>query len=122
MGGVLGGIIGGSSSVAPPPPPPKEMAPTRIPIGGDVQKSKLINQVSPIYPRLAAQMRIHGTVRLHAIISKDGRVIQLEVVSGPAQLQQAAMDAVRQWRFSPTLLNTVPVEVECVFDVNFNMQ
>jgi protein TonB len=118
-GGVMGGIIGGSSSVAPPPPPPKEVTPTRIPVGGEVQKSKLVNQVLPVYPRMAQQMRIQGTVRLHAIISKDGRVTELNLVSGPAMLVQAAMDAVKQWRFSPTTLNNTPVEVDCVFDVKF---
>jgi len=122
MGGVLGGIIGGSSTVAPPPPPPKEVAPTRLAVGGDVQQAKLINKVIPIYPPIARQMRIQGTVRLHAIISKDGHVIELTYVSGPPQLIQAARDAVIQWRFSPTLLNGVPVEVECVFEVTFNMQ
>jgi len=120
-GGVMGGIIGGSSSVAPPPPPPKEVTPTRIPVGGDVQKSKLINQILPVYPRMAAQMRIQGTVRLHAVISADGRVTELNLVSGPAMLVQAAMDAVKQWRFSPTTLNNTPVQVECVFEVKFTL-
>jgi protein TonB len=118
-GGVLGGIIGGSSSAAPPPPPPKEVVPQRIQQGGEVEKSKLVNQVLPVYPHMAQQMRVQGIVRLHAVISKDGRVTELNLVSGPPMLVQAAMDAVKQWRFSPTLLNTVPVEVECVFDVKF---
>ncbi len=118
-GGVMGSIINSSPSAPPPPPPPKEVIPTRIPVGGDVQKSKLINQVTPIYPRFAQQMRIQGTVRLHATISKDGRVMELTLVSGPPQLVQAAMDAVKQWRFSPTTLNNTPVEVDCVFDVKF---
>jgi len=121
-GGVLGGIIGGSSTVAPPPPPPpKEVTPTRIQQGGDVQEAMVINKVMPIYPPIARQMRIHGTVRLHAIISKDGHVAELTLVSGPAQLVPAAMDAVKQWRFRPTLLNGTPVEVECIFDIVFEM-
>jgi len=118
-GGVLDSIVSASSSAPPPPPPPKEVTPTRIAVGGDVQKSKLINQVLPVYPRMAQQMRIQGTVRLHAIISADGRVTELNFVSGPAQLMQAALDAVKQWRFSPTTLNNTPVQVECVFDVKF---
>ncbi len=122
IGGVLGGIIGGSGTVAPPPPPPKEVVPARVSVGGDVEQAKLINKVTPIYPSIARQMRIHGTVRLHAIISTDGKVIELTFVSGPAQLVQAAMDAVKQWRFSPTTLNHTPVQVDCVFDVNFIMQ
>lgn len=119
-GGVLGGIIGSSSSAAPPPPPPpKEVTPTRIPVGGDVQTAKRTVMVQPVYPHMAQQMRIQGIVRLHAIISTDGRVTELNFVSGPPQLVQAAMDAVKQWRFSPTMLNNTPVQVECVFDVKF---
>jgi len=64
---------------------------------------------------------MQGTVRLHAIISKDGTIQQLEVISGPALLQQAALDAVRQWRYKPTLLNTEPVEVDTTIDVVFSL-
>jgi protein TonB len=119
VGGVLGGIIGGVGGGA-PPPPPKE-APKRIPVGGNVQRAALIHQVLPAYPPLARQARMQGTVRLHAIISKDGTIQQLEVISGPALLQQAALDAVRQWRYKPTLLNTEPVEVDTTIDVVFSL-
>lgn len=121
IGGVLGGIIGGSSTAAPPPPPPKEVTPSRITKGGDVQMASVINKVLPIYPQIARQAHVQGVVRLDTIIDKDGRVIEVKYISGPAMLIQAAMDAVKQWRFRPTLLNTTPVQVECVFEVNFNM-
>jgi protein TonB len=121
VGGVLGGIIGGvgSSNLA-PPPPPKE-TPKRIPVGGNVQSASLIHKIQPIYPPLAKQARIQGTVRLHAIIAKDGSIQELQVMSGHALLQQAALDAVRQWRYRPTLLNGEPVEVDTTIDVIFSL-
>jgi protein TonB len=118
-GGVLGGIIGGVVSSLPPPP---KAAPARIRQGGNVQQAKLINMVRPVYPPLAKQARISGTVRLHAIIAKDGSVIQLEVLPGGHPLLiQAALDAVRQWRYQPTLLNGEPVEVDTTVDVVFSL-
>jgi protein TonB len=119
VGGVLGGIIGGVGNSA-PPPPPKE-TPKRIPVGGNVQRASLLRQVQPLYPPLAKQARIQGTVRLHAIIAKDGTIQQLEVMSGHALLQQSALDAVRQWRYRPTLLNNEPVEVDTTIDVIFTL-
>lgn len=118
MGGVLGGVIGGIGT-APPPPKPKPTGPVRI--GGQVQAAKIVNRVQPVYPPLARQTRISGTVRLHAIISKDGSIQQLEVMSGHPLLQQAALDAVRQWRYQPTLLNGEPVEVDTTIDVIFSL-
>jgi protein TonB len=116
MGGVLGGVIGG---MAPPPPKPKQTGPVKI--GGNVQAARIINRINPVYPPLARQTRINGTVRLHAIISKDGSIQQLEVISGHPLLQQAALDAVRQWRYQPTLLNGEPVEVDTTIDVIFSL-
>jgi protein TonB len=118
-GGVLGGIIGGVIGSNLPPPP--KATPARIRQGGNVQQAKLINMVRPIYPPLAKQARISGTVRLHAIIAKDGSVIQLEVVHGHPLLVQSALDAVRQWRYQPTLLNGEPVEVDTTVDVVFSL-
>jgi protein TonB len=118
MGGVLGGVIGGMGA-APPPPKPKPTGPVRV--GGNVQAARLVNKVTPIYPPLARQTRISGTVRLHAIINKDGTIQSLEVVSGHPLLQQAALDAVRQWRYQPTLLNGDPVDVDTTIDVIFSL-
>jgi periplasmic protein TonB len=114
MGGTIGGVIG---SVA--PPPPKQQS--RIRVGGNVTAAKVLNRVNPVYPPLARQTRISGTVRLHAIIAKDGTVQQLEVMSGHPLLVQAALDAVRQWRYQPTLLNGEPVEVDTTVDVIFSL-
>jgi protein TonB len=117
MGGVIGGVIGGVGA-APPPPRPSQ---TRIRQGGAVQAAMLVNRVQPQYPPLARQTRISGTVRLHAIISKDGSVQQLEVLSGHPLLVQAALDAVRQWKYRPTTLNGEPVEVDTTIDVIFSL-
>ncbi|HUI73302.1 MAG TPA: energy transducer TonB [Candidatus Acidoferrum sp.] len=117
MGGVIGGVIGGMGG-APPPPRPTV---TRITRGGNVQAAMLINRVTPMYPPLARQTRISGTVRLHALIAKDGTVQQLEVISGHPLLVQAALDAVKQWRYRPTLLNGEPVEVDTTIDVIFTL-
>src|SRR5271165_244300 len=95
VGGVLGGIIGGVPSAAPPPPPPPKKvevaaAPQRIRIGGSVQQAKLVRQPHPVYPPLAKQARIQGTVKLTAIISKDGTIQHLEVISGHPLLVPSA--------------------------------
>lgn len=117
MGGVIGGVIGGVGG-APPPPKPTQ---TRIRQGGNVTAAKLMNKVQPQYPPLARQTRISGTVRLHAIIGKNGQVEQLEVMSGHPLLVQAALDAVRQWKYQPTQLNGEPVEVDTTIDVIFSL-
>ena len=119
MGGVIGGVIGGVSSSIAPPPPPKTQK--RVTVGGNVQAARLVNKVQPLYPPLARQTRISGTVKLHAIIGKDGAVQQLQVVSGHPLLVQSALDAVRQWRYQPTLLNGDPVEVDTEIDVIFSL-
>lgn len=128
MGGVLGGIVGSVPTAAPPPPPPpvkkedpKPVTPQRIRVGGNVQQAKLINQPRPMYPPLAKQARISGVVRLNAIISKDGTIQNLTVISGHPLLVPSAMDAVKQWRYAPTLLNGEPVEVVTQIDVNFTL-
>jgi protein TonB len=123
VGGVLGGIIGSVPSAAPPPPPPpKPVTPQRIRVGGNVQAANLINQVKPNYPPLAKQARIQGTVELSAVIGKDGRVQDLKVVRGHPLLVQAALDAVKNWIYRPTMLNGEPVEVSTTIDVNFTLQ
>src|ERR1700720_3415584 len=117
MGGVIGGVIGGMGGGPPPPRPTQQ----RIRQGGSVQAALLVNKVQPVYPPLARQTRISGTVRLHAIISKSGSVESLEVISGHPLLVRAAMDAVQQWRYKPTLLNGEPVEVDTTIDVIFSL-
>jgi periplasmic protein TonB len=122
MGGVLGGIIGGmASGPPPPPPPPKPKVVQRIRVGGQVENAKLIYKPTPEYPPLAKMARIQGTVRLEAIIAKDGTIQDLKVLSGHPLLVKSALDAVKQWRYQPTLLNGEPVEVVTEIDVNFTL-
>ncbi len=126
LGGVLGGIISNTPSVAPPPPPPpvkKAPPPTpkRIRVGGAVQKARLLRQVQPQYPPLARQARIQGTVKLTAVIAKDGTIQELKVLNGHPLLIPAALQAVKQWRYKPTLLNGTAVEVVTQIDVNFTL-
>ncbi len=117
--------------LAPPPPEPRaasaekavtpEPAITRIKIGGAVQEARIVNRVMPTYPALARQARVSGTVQLLGIIGKDGRVAQLQVISGHPLLVTAALDAVRQWTYRPTLLNGDPVEVVAPIEVRFTL-
>ena len=127
-GGASGGVIGGIISAAPPPPPPpppkaveKPVTPSRIRVGGNVQAANLVRKVTPVYPPLAKQARIQGTVRFTAIIGKDGTIQNLQLVTGHPLLVAAAQDAVRQWVYKPTLLNGEPVEVVTQIDVNFTL-
>jgi protein TonB len=121
--GALGGVIGGvlSAAAPPPPPPPKPQTPKRIRVGGQVESARLIFQPKPEYPPLAKMARIQGTVRLDAIISKDGTIQDLKVLSGHPLLVRAALDAVQRWRYQPTMLNGDAVEVATEIDVNFTL-
>lgn len=118
MGGVLGGIVG-STGGGPAPPPPA--TPERIRVGGNVQAANLIHQVMPMYPEIAKTAHIQGTVVLHAIIAKDGTIMQLQYISGPPLLMRSAMAAVQQWRYRPTLLNGEPVQVDTTISVVFTL-
>ena len=126
VGGVLGGILGGVPTAAPPPPPPpppvkKVEAVQRIKVGGNVQSAMILNKVQPIYPPIAKSARVQGVVHLAAVISKEGTIQELHAVGGPPLLIQAAMDAVKQWRYKPTILNGEPVQVDTTIDVNFTL-
>ena len=119
FGGIPGqGIMAGNGPVL---APPKPAAPARIKQGGEVTAASIITQTRPAYPALARQARIQGTVVLHAIIDKEGKVAQLEVVSGHPLLVQSAIEAVKQWRYKPTQLNGDPVEVDTTIQVTFTM-
>ncbi|MEO8372178.1 MAG: TonB family protein, partial [Candidatus Solibacter sp.] len=113
--GPIGGILGAVS------PEPKPNVPGRITIGGNVQQAKLISQPKPAYPPLAKQARISGVVHLAAVISKEGQVIDLKVISGHPLLIPPSIEAVKQWVYQKTLLNGEPVEVSTQIDVNFTL-
>jgi len=95
--------------------------PTKIRVGGNVQATNLITQVRPVYPPAAKEQRIQGAVKLEATIGPDGKVEDLRVVSGHPLLVQAALDAVKDWVYRPTLLNGNPVTVVTSIDVNFTL-
>ena len=116
MGGVIGGIIS-STPVA----VPKVATPQRVRVSQGVTQGLLIRKIQPAYPPLARQARIQGSVILTAEISKEGSIENLRVMSGHPMLIQAALDAVKQWRYKPYILNGEPVEVETQITVNFSL-
>jgi protein TonB len=97
------------------------VAPKVTKISAGVAVGMLLQKTSPVYPPIAKAARVSGTVVLQATISKTGTIQGLHVISGPAMLQQAAMDAVRSWRYRPYLLNNEPVEVETTVNVIFTL-
>ncbi|HEY1679415.1 MAG TPA: energy transducer TonB [Candidatus Sulfotelmatobacter sp.] len=116
MGGVMGSILS-STPVA----VPKIATPQRVRVSSGVQSGLLIRKVPPSYPPLARQARIQGTVILQAQISKEGNIINLQLISGHPMLAPAAIEAVKQWKYKPYLLNGEPVEVETQVQVNFTL-
>lgn len=122
MAGVLGGVIGGTGMV-PAPIAPREKGPKApVRVGGRVKQPRLITRVEPKYPPLAIQTRMQGAVEIDAVIDEHGNVVEAKVVSGPPLLIQAAMDAVRQWKYEPTYLNDEPVPVQLIVTVQFRLQ
>ncbi len=90
-------------------------------VGSNVQASNLVSKVNPGYPALAKAARVQGVVQFEAVIGKDGSIQNLRLTSGPSLLVQAAMQAVQQWKYKPTLLNGSAVEVITTIDVNFTL-
>ncbi len=118
-GGTIGGVVGGLPS-APPPPPPPPSAPVRV--GGNIKAPTKTRNVNPVYPPIAQSARVQGVVIIEATIGPDGRVKDAKVLRSIPLLDQAALDAVKQWQFTPTLLNGVPVPVIMTVTVNFTLQ
>ena len=100
---------------------PKIATPQRVRVSSGVQSGLLIRKVPPTYPPLARQARIQGTVILQAQISKTGDIENLQLISGHPMLAPAAIEAVKQWKYKPYLLNGEPVEVETTVQVNFSL-
>lgn len=131
VGGVPGGLVGGVPSgvltevlngthsvpvLAKTSPTPKRMR-----IASRVAEANLVRDVAPTYPPEAGRARIEGTVVLLAVIAKDGTVRDVRVESGLPVLAQAAIDAVKQWRYKPYLLNGEPIEVDSQITINFTL-
>lgn len=114
LGGVIGGTIGGVITEQAP------AAPVRV--GGDVKAPVAISRIDPVYPEVARKARIQGIVIVEAIIDKHGSVRDVKVLKGlPFGLDQAAVDAVKRWRFKPGTLNGAPVDVIFNLTVNFKL-
>jgi protein TonB len=122
-GGQIGGITGGMPNVAAPvAAAPVAEAPKRpVRIGGDVKPPRLISGPAPVYPILARQSQVHGVVVIDAIIDEHGNVVQEKIVSGHPLLIQAALKAVSQRKYEPTILDGEPTPVDLRVEVNFQM-
>ncbi len=112
--GLNAGLAGGNAQPSAPVTP--------LPVGGDVKQAKLISSVPPIYPALARNQHISGNVQIDALIDANGRVTTMKVVSGPTLLQQAAMDALKQWKYQPAMLDGKPVAMHLTVTLQFRLQ
>lgn len=124
-GGVVGGVVGGLVTdlpmPPPPPPPPAPAAREPLRIGGDVKAPALIERVDPKYPLLALRARVQGVVILETVVDRQGRVEDVRVLRSIPLLDNAAITAVQQWRYSPLLLNGVPERFVLTVTVSFSL-
>ena len=112
------------SVTAAPAAPPRDrvfLPGDTVRVGGDIKEPKKIRHVAPVYPEVAQQARVQGVVILEALIDDSGNVANAIIMRSVPLLDQAALDAVRQWRFTPTLVNGVPVNVIMTVTVNFTL-
>ena len=116
-GGVPGGVVGGVVGGLPDAPPP----PQAVRVGGQIKEPKKLKTVNPEYPDIAKQARVQGVVILECTISPQGKVTDVKILRGIPLLDAAAVEAVKQWVYSPTLLNGVPVPVIMTVTVNFRL-
>lgn len=116
------GYHGRCGCVRAPQPRPDPLPPVRpVPLEKHswLHEAVLLKSVDPEYPTFAKRAGIHGSVVLHATIDRQGKITELLVVSGPTQLREAALDAVRQWEYQPYVLNGLAVDIETTITVNF---
>jgi periplasmic protein TonB len=121
MGGVVGGVLGGIPSTAAKPPAPTVGKPGPLRVGGRVRPPKAIEQMQPLYPVLARQAHVQGEVQIDAILDAQGNVVDMKVISGPPLLYQAALDALRKWKYEPTYLNEEPIAVQMIVTITFRL-
>jgi protein TonB len=117
-GGVPGGVVGGVVGGLPDAPPPVQA----VRVGGQIKEPKKVKHVNPDYPDIAKQARVQGVVILECTISPQGKVMDTKILRGIPLLNESALAAVRQWVYTPTLLNGVPVPVIMTVTVNFRLQ
>lgn len=122
----MGDVPGGVGTVATIPEPPALVVPPPtpriVPVGGDVREPRKLFDVRPVYPAIALAGHVQGTVVLEAVITERGMVERIKVLRSVALLDAAAIDAVRQWRYTPTLLNGQPVPVLMTITVTFSLR
>ena len=118
---VLQNLLANAKPQPPAPTVPKPFEHQPLRVGGSVIAARLVYRPKPEYPELARMTRTQGDVEFEAVIGKDGTIEQLKVVRGHPLLVKAAVDAVRQWRYQPTLLNGEPVEVLTDITVSFKL-
>jgi len=127
--GVAGGVAGAAGYDAPPPPPPPPAGegkglvdPSAVRVGGGIKPPQKLVHINPEYPPDAKEAKVQGVVILDALIGTDGKVEQTKVLRSIPMLDQAAIDAVRHWEFTPTLVNGEPKKVIMTVTVNFTLQ
>ncbi len=108
------GLVGGNKQPSAPVAP--------LPVGGDVKQAELISKVAPVYPSLAKNQHVSGNVLVDALIDANGKVTTMKVISGPTLLHQAAMDALRQWKYQPATLDGKPVPMHLTVTLQFRLQ
>jgi protein TonB len=125
-GGSIGGIVGGLAAAPPPPPPPPPPATpaprTPVRIGGALKAPVLMKRVEPIYPDFAVQAKAFGVVILEATVDEHGRVEAVRVLRSIKVLDQAAVDALKQWQYEPLILNGIPTPFVLTVTFNFGLQ
>ena len=119
-GGILGGVLGGMVTEVMPPPPPPPAKPRRV--GGDLQAPALVHRVEPEYPLVAVAGKVAGMVILEATVNEAGAVTDVKVLRSIILLDQAAIKAVKQWRYQPLMLNGQPVPFILTVTVSFNLR
>lgn len=121
LGGVIGGILTGASASNAAPPPPVSVPKGPIRVGGDVKAPRLISQVAPIYPAVLRKARVKGLVVIDAVIDAQGNIVEMQPVSGNPFLMPPAMDALRHWKYEPTILNGQAYPVKLLVTIDFRL-
>ena len=120
--GVAGGIVGGLESALPPPPPPPAPAPRApVRVGGEITAPRLSHRVDPVYPLLAQRALVQGVVIVEATVDREGRVEETRVLRSHSLLDDAAVDAVRQWVYEPLMLNGLPQPFVLTVTLSFSL-
>ncbi len=122
VGGVVGGIVGGLVTPAPPPPPPAPKPAEPVRVGGQITTPALVKRVEPEYPAIAVAAKLAGTVILEVTVNEAGQVRDVTVLRSMGLLDRAAIDAVKEWRYSPLVLNGIPTPFVVTVTLNFSLR